>query len=197
MSSEQWVETPMYLLREDCLHHVIDGWSSGNFLEIGAGTGRMTREFLDRGFTATCYDLGVENRNILRENLKDYGEQVRVVDSIDDLSDQSFDYVFAFEVLEHIEEDGDALSQWIRFLKPGGRLLLSVPAHMSKFSDEDRAVGHIRRYERSELAELISDAGCSDITIKTYGFPLAIACRIPNVSYPKQRSALKPIPPTA
>lgn len=180
MNAEQWVETPMYLLREDCLLRQVGDWPRGSFLEIGAGTGRLTREFLDRGFNGTCYDLGDDNRDILRRNLNDYGDQVRVVDAIAGLPSASFDYVFAFEVLEHIEDDADALTQWTRFLKPGGRLLLSVPAHMAKFSAEDRAVGHIRRYEKDELSGLIENAGFTDVDIKAYGFPLAIVTRRGN-----------------
>ena len=187
MSSDQWVETPMYLLREDCLRRVTKDWQGGSFLEIGAGTGRMTREFLDRGFSGTCYDLGDANRDILRQNLTDYGEQARVVDTIADLPTASFDFVFAFEVLEHIEDDGDALARWTSFLKPGGRLLLSVPAHMAKFSAEDRSVGHIRRYERDELATLIANVGCTNVDIKTYGFPLASATRRGNQWLSKRR----------
>jgi hypothetical protein len=58
---------------------------------------------------------------------------------------------------------------------------------MAKFSSEDRSVGHIRRYERDQLKTLIANAGCSDVDIKTYGFPLAIATRRGNQWLSKRR----------
>ncbi|MGE0119493.1 MAG: class I SAM-dependent methyltransferase [Dongiaceae bacterium] len=180
MNDGHWVETPMFLLRRGCLDYATIGWRAGRFLEIGAGTGRMTTGFLKRGFTGTCYDLGADNRDVLRRNLSPFGADVRVVDSLDEVESGSFDYVLAFEVLEHINADAEALRLWVRFLKPGGRVLLSVPAHMRKYDQEDRAVGHYRRYEREQLERLLQDAGCVGLRILSYGFPLATLTRRGN-----------------
>ncbi|MEL7157397.1 MAG: methyltransferase domain-containing protein, partial [Actinomycetota bacterium] len=59
------------------------------------------------------------------------------------MGDTRFDYVMAFEVLEHITDDRAALEEWLRRLRPGGRVLFSVPAHQRKYGDADRAVGHV------------------------------------------------------
>ena len=180
MSDSQWVETPMFILRRSCIFGAIAAWPAGRFLEIGAGTGRLTIAFLERGYHGTCYDLGADNRRVLRQNLSSFRAAADVVDSLDELAPGSFDYLFAFEVLEHVEKDLDALRSWTRFLAPGGRLLASVPAHRRKFGDEDRAVGHHRRYEREELDGLLEDAGLSGIRILTYGFPLGSLTRHGN-----------------
>ncbi|GLQ50380.1 hypothetical protein GCM10010872_18290 [Dyella flava] len=139
---------------------------------MGAGTGHMTRIFLERGFYGACYDLGMNSRQILRENLAYVGERMLVVDRLSELAAESFDYVFAFEVLEHIKEDGAMLREWMRYLKPGGRILLSVPAHQRKYGKSDELVGHMRRYEKEDLHALLSDAGAGDIHIVNYGFPV-------------------------
>jgi SAM-dependent methyltransferase len=85
--------------------------------------------------------------------------------------------VFAFEVLEHVEADLEALRSWINFLKPGGRILVSVPAHMRKYSDEDRGVGHYRRYEKCQLEHLLQGVGCAEVQVLSYGFPIATLTR--------------------
>jgi SAM-dependent methyltransferase len=180
MSDRRWVETPMFMMRRDCVAMTTAGWKVGRFLEVGAGTGHLTRSFLERGFTGTCYDLGAESRAILRENLSSFAGMVDVVDSLADVEVGSFDYVFAFEVLEHIQADGEALRSWLRFLKPGGHALISVPAHMRKYSEEDRAVGHCRRYEREQLERLFKDMDCAELRVLSYGFPLAILTRRGN-----------------
>ena len=54
--------------------------------------------------------------------------------------DRTYDVIVAFEVLEHMEDDGDALRTWYQWVKPGGFVLLSVPAHAGRFGSCDNAV---------------------------------------------------------
>jgi SAM-dependent methyltransferase len=180
LSDDCWVETPMFMLRRDCLRHTTRGWQPGRFLEIGSGTGRLTAGFLARGFTGVCYDLGAATRNLLRRNLSQFGSSIQVIDSLDDVARGAFDYVLAFEVLEHIEADAEALRSWLSYLKPRGRILISVPAHMRKHGTEDRAVGHYRRYERQQLEHLFENAGGAGVRVLSYGFPIAILTRRGN-----------------
>jgi SAM-dependent methyltransferase len=167
----------MFMLRRDCLAYATRHWTPGRFVEVGAGTGRMTTAFLERGFTGICYDLGDITRDLLRRNLAPFGASAVVVDSLGDVPAESCDYVMAFEVLEHLESDAEVLRSWLQLLKPGGRVLVSVPAHARKYSDEDRAMGHYRRYERQQLKSLLSDAGCTQTRVYSYGFPIAILTR--------------------
>ena len=162
---------PKLVLRESCVHDVSADWAPGRFLEMGAGTGYMTRLFLDRGFEGAASDLGENSRAMMRANLAYVGERMRVIDDERELAPASFDYLFAFEVLEHIEDDHGALRSWTRFLRPGGRVLISVPAHMRKFGRSDEITGHVRRYEKDELRALLAGAGFEQITILNYGFP--------------------------
>ena len=182
----------MFMLRRDCVTRAISSWPAGRFLEVGAGTGALTQTFLARGFTGVCYDLGEANRQVLRRNLAGFGAAIEVVDSLTTLEPGTFDYVVAFEVLEHIDADAEALRSWARYLKPGGRIIVSVPAHMSKFNDEDRAVGHYRRYERLQLQRLFETAGCRDTRILSYGFPLAVLTRRGNQMLTRLASSRKP-----
>lgn len=163
---------PKLILRESSIQDVSGSWPPGRFIEMGAGTGHMTRLFLERGFSGACHDLGEDSRLMMRRNLADAGERMRVVDDLSELLPEEFDYLFAFEVLEHIEPDRDVFRHWIRYLKPGGRVLLSVPAHSRKYGRSDELVGHVRRYEKDQLHRLMGEAGIEDIRIINYGYPI-------------------------
>jgi SAM-dependent methyltransferase len=71
----------------------------------------------------------------------------------------TFDAVLASDVLEHIEDDLQALSEVARVLKPGGVAIISVPAHQWLFSRHDIALHHFRRYSKAELRELLQKSG--------------------------------------
>jgi SAM-dependent methyltransferase len=73
-----------------------------------------------------------------------------VYTSLDEIPDETFDWVYAFNVLEHINDDGQALAEWSTKLKTAveSRLLIYVPAFEILFSSMDRQVGHFRRYRK-------------------------------------------------
>ena len=70
-----------------------------------------------------------------------------------------FDSILCFNVLEHVPDDEQALRGLRNELRPGGRLLLLVPAHHFLYGGFDRAAGHVRRYDRAPLRALLEDAG--------------------------------------
>ena len=175
---KRWSITPRHLLRKKCVEYAVKAWRPSSFLEMGAGTGNFTSLFLERGYHGTCYDLGEENRSILKKNLRVYQPKIEVLDSLEGLNRSAFNYLFAFEVLEHIQEDTDELRKWSSYLKPGGRILLSVPAHMTKYGSEDQFAGHIRRYEKTGLYHLMKEGGYGDIHILSYGFPFGNITRL-------------------
>ena len=65
--------------------------------------------------------------------------------------DAAFDLVGAFDVLEHIDRDEDALRAMFAALRPGGGLVVTVPQHRWLWSEADEFAGHARRYTRREL----------------------------------------------
>jgi SAM-dependent methyltransferase len=69
--------------------------------------------------------------------------------------DGSFDVVLASDVLEHIEHDGKAVSEISRVVRPGGSVIVSVPAHGWLFSQHDTALQHFRRYSKRAVRELL------------------------------------------
>jgi SAM-dependent methyltransferase len=75
------------------------------------------------------------------------------------LADNSVDVVVLLNVLEHIEDDAAALRQVQRILRPGGAVVIEVPAGPHLFDVYDRVLMHFRRYELSGLRRLIKGAG--------------------------------------
>ncbi|MGB3258205.1 MAG: class I SAM-dependent methyltransferase [Ornithinimicrobium sp.] len=121
--------------------------------------------------------------------------------------DESFDLVCAFDVVEHCEPDSRVLGEFSRVLRPGGRLLLSVPAYQWAWSDHDVRAGHYRRYTKTLLVGAVEQAGYA-VRRATYGFagvfPMFVADRarrrlrptvgtqvdLPRISAPLQRLLL-------
>lgn len=168
-----WVPAPRYLLRRDRILRALEGVAPSRILEIGCGSGMLLHELAARGHE--CH--GLETSEVARP----LAERLASLAGLPITFHQQpqadwagqFDVVLAFEVLEHIEDDQTALTQWQAWLKPGGRMLLSVPAHKARWNPRDVWAGHVRRYERSELVQKFAAAGFQAERIECYGFPLA------------------------
>lgn len=134
-------------------------------LEIGAGTGNITRHLLDRELVvATDVEdfrleelarkfAGFPNVNVQRLDLLD-DEMVRRVSG-----DCNVDTVLAMNVLEYIDYDRAALRSMNRLLPRDGRLVLLVPAHQRLYSELDRRLGHDRRYDKASISAMLTEAG--------------------------------------
>lgn len=122
-------------------------------LDFGAGSGTFAKIFAKEGFNVSC----VEPDGILRSGLITSG--LSTVESAEQLPPQSFDFIYTFNVLEHIENDAAEAAKLVRALKPGGTLLVYVPAFQILFSSMDRKVGHYRRYRLSPLVKMIEASG--------------------------------------
>jgi glycosyltransferase involved in cell wall biosynthesis len=130
-------------------------------LEIGAGIGTMTRHFL-RGHNVTATDISPGCLDRMRRDFAEY-PQVRVepldISRPSAPGGEAFDSVVCLNVLEHIEDDVRALRHMHQRLRPGGRVVLYVPANPRLYCEIDRGVGHCRRYVLGELAEKLTAAG--------------------------------------
>ena len=115
-------------------------------------------------------------------------------------ADEAFDVVSAFDVVEHCEDDGLAVSELARVLAPGGRMLLSVPAYQWAWSDHDVRAGHHRRYTRSAPHRLVEGAGLS-VARSTYAFgavfPIFVAERARRRLLPAKGRPTARLPPVS
>lgn len=166
-----WAPAPRYLLRRARILHHMKKMAPGRVLEIGSASGALLSELAEVGFQCTGLETSAEAISLAQQVNVD--NRVCFQTEADSAWGPCFDYVFSFEVLEHIEHDRAALVQWASWLRPGGRMLLSVPAHPRLWNARDVWAGHFRRYRRSDLKEIFQDAGLIIEEIECYGFPLA------------------------
>jgi SAM-dependent methyltransferase len=92
-----------------------------------------------------------------------------------------YDLIALLDVLEHVEQDREALVGIASKLKPGGRILITVPAHPWMWSAHDRVNHHHRRYTRKTLKAVIAAAGLRLDMLSWFNsllFPLAAAARL-------------------
>jgi SAM-dependent methyltransferase len=80
---------------------------------------------------------------------------------------ESFDFISALDVLEHVKDDQVAVSEMGRILKNSGIAVITVPHRMKYFTNQDRIIGHYRRYEVDELVNLFRKFNL--IHLKTFG----------------------------
>ena len=165
-----WAPSPRYLLRRDRVNNYMKKQPPGTLLEIGCGAGALLYEYSLRGFTCTALELSADAREMARSL---NGSRVAIHEVGQSDWNHAFDCLFAFEVLEHIEEDRQALSLWRSWLKPDGLIGISVPSHMRKWTASDTWAGHYRRYERDDLIHLFTSSGFRVERLESYGFPLA------------------------
>ncbi len=122
-------------------------------LDHGAGVGTFAVPVSERGMQVLCMEPDPELRAALQASGLD------VAARLDEIEAGSIDYAYTLNVLEHIEDDGEALQQVFRCLRPGGQLLVYVPAFPLLYSRMDAHVGHFRRYRRKALVGLLQSVG--------------------------------------
>lgn len=167
-----WVPAPRYLMRRARVQAMLRDLAPGRLLEIGPGSGALLVEFADAGYQCEALDSSIEARQRTEAMLASTRHAVPVHAEPGPDWAGRFDLVCAFEVLEHIEDDLEAVRLWHSWLKPGGHLILSVPAHMKLWTARDEWAGHVRRYERDELKSVLTRGGFEVSRFECYGFPL-------------------------
>lgn len=147
----------------------------GRVLDFGAGTGFFADRLAPEATGLCC----VEPDAGLRAALADRGHAV--CPDLAGLPADSQDYVYTLNVLEHIEDDAAAIAQIFRVLRPGGRLLVYVPAFDCLYTAMDRKVGHLRRYRRAMLRRRLAEAGFKVEGVRyadSLGFAATLAYRL-------------------
>jgi SAM-dependent methyltransferase len=162
---------PQGRLRWYVVRRLVRRLGPSSILEIGCGLGGVgARLATMAGYTAAEPDE--QSWSVAHGRIAPLGGEV-VHGNHDVLADdRTFDLVCAFEVLEHIEDDAAAMRDWLAKVRPGGHLLLSVPADQARFGPADTLVGHHRRYGPVDLRDRLAAAGAVDIDIRRYGWPL-------------------------
>jgi ubiquinone/menaquinone biosynthesis C-methylase UbiE len=141
---------------------IISGFQQGYLvMEIGCGTGNLLKTLEN-----TCLKGNVFGLDLFWEGLAFAQERttaglIQARAECMPFSSEQFNLVGIFDVLEHLENDESILSTIQEMLKPGGKLLLTVPAHSDLWSSFDMVSYHQRRYTTSELTKKLIRCGFS------------------------------------
>ncbi len=147
------------------LHDQFDAFLGQRVLEVGAGVGNQTRYFIERE-RVVASDI---EPHYTRELTSNFGRRsnVRLASfrfpltpaDKEDLANEKLDSIVCLNVLEHIEDDRNALMDFASLLAPEGRLVLLVPAMPSLYGTLDVNLNHFRRYDRELLRRLLDETG--------------------------------------
>ncbi len=150
------------------MFETIKPYCSGNILEVGSGIGNISQFFIDDNFDISLSDLSNDYFKLLEDrfggnkNLKgvftlDFAE--KELESKYPQLIGMFNTVFALNVLEHVPDHEQSIKNCYSLLKPGGNLVILVPAFQSLYNKFDAAMEHQRRYTPKSLKKVMSIPG--------------------------------------
>jgi 2-polyprenyl-3-methyl-5-hydroxy-6-metoxy-1,4-benzoquinol methylase len=164
----------------DILEHYLAGKRGLRILNVGCGSGELSCRLGDRGHTV----LGIDPESSYIELALGNAAATKhtncsfQVCSIEDFSGPGdFDCVITTDVLEHIKDDRAAFAKMVSLVKPGGLVLITVPAGQWLFGYHDEQLGHFRRYSMKTLRTLVSPL-CDIRAIRYFGFSLIPVCLV-------------------
>jgi SAM-dependent methyltransferase len=179
LDSRHWWYRARREILADLIERRIDLPDDPRILEIGCGTGHNL-VMLKRFGRVDAIEIDEAARAIASQRL---GHAVldAPLPALTGVEDGAYDLVAILDVLEHVDEDREALRSIARKLKPGGRILIAVPAHPWMWSAHDVVNHHKRRYTRKTLKAVVSAAGLKLEMMSWFNsllFPLAAAARL-------------------
>ena len=130
--------------------------ANARVLDAGCGSGRTLQELVDYGEVS-----GIELDTDAAEMARSRALGEVQVGRLEELpwDDGTFDLITCLDVVEHVPDDVAALAELLRVSRPGGWLLVTVPAYQALWSLHDEANHHFRRYSRAALRRATAAAG--------------------------------------
>jgi SAM-dependent methyltransferase len=172
-----------YRARRDILSDYLTRYAalppSARILEIGCGTGHNL-PMLSQFGEVDAIEIDPAARDIASARLgRPVGDAP--LPALPGIERGAYDLIAVLDVVEHIDDDVAALKAMRECLKPGGKILIAVPAHQWLWSAHDVVNHHHRRYSKASLATAIAAAGLRPRKLTYFNsllFPLAAAARI-------------------
>jgi SAM-dependent methyltransferase len=147
-----------FVARRNLLVRALQGRLPENprLLDVGCGTGGTMDRLRCMGEV-----WGLDMEPLALELCRERGHENLTLASATAMPypDNHFDAIVALDVLEHIEDHVSAAREIARVLKPGGTLVVTVPAYQSLWSRHDIALHHVRRYRAPAVRGLLEDTG--------------------------------------
>lgn len=176
-------------------------------LDIATGSGYVAIEMAKLGLNVVATDLtpaALENINRTKKklglkNIKTincYAEKIPV-------PSESADFIVANAILEHIPNEKKAIAEWIRILKPGGRMMITVPLRFRYIWPflwlpnylHDKKIGHLRRYDKQILEKRfklkVINTCYTGHLIKVFGIALSLLTKKTNIETKYEKMDVK------
>lgn len=156
----------------------LSGQVNLNILNAGCGSGELSFLLANAGHRVLGIDPASEYIQVAQRSAASLGrlDCSFVVSTIEDFTASTlFDCVIATDVLEHIENDAIAFERLASLVRPGGLIILTVPASQWLFGYHDESLGHFRRYSIARLRRLV-EGRCMIERIRYFGFTLIPVC---------------------
>jgi 2-polyprenyl-3-methyl-5-hydroxy-6-metoxy-1,4-benzoquinol methylase len=155
------------------------GLKNLRMLNVGCGSGELSLNLAERGHDVVGVDIEAAHIDLARNNAIQRGApsncQFSACALEDFRSSEPFDCIVSTDVLEHIEDDKEAIQHMMALLRPRGLLLLAVPAGPWLFGFHDEQLGHYRRYTKKTLSRLV-EPYCQVQILRYFGFTLVPIC---------------------
>jgi len=167
-----WFVGKQFLVRNSLKRLPFNGFRKDKILDIGCGTGIILKTLEESG-TAYGMEFSPEAIKFLRKRDLKLIARSDANQSIPFKND-TFSAITCLDVLEHLENDLTLLKEMVRVCKPGGYILITVPAFDIFWSPHDVALHHRRRYTRKQMLENVSKLHCKVIKASYYNTILSV-----------------------
>jgi SAM-dependent methyltransferase len=179
---ELWERLPVPLTAPDLelrRRFLLANMSRGErVLDLGCGDGRFTAIIAEAGAAAVGIEVAQAAVDRATQAHPELDFRLAEIDGPLPLADNTFDLVFATEVIEHVADTARWLSEARRVLAPRGRLLLSTPSHgrlrlaihgIERYSEP--LGDHLHLYSKRSLADTLTEFGFGEVEVRTAGGP--------------------------
>jgi len=155
---------------------------NSSVLEVGPGTGNNVQYYRNRASEITLLEINKRLANSLKSKFQE-DKKITVLNLNINFQEKKFDTILYMDVLEHIKDDKKEINRALEQLKPGGNIIFFVPAYQFLYSDFDKAIGHVKRYNKRFFLSFKRDEKISIIELKYFdsiGFFIAILNKLFN-----------------
>lgn len=172
------IDPPGQFCTYEALRDAVKVRGGTTFLDVGCGGGTISKLLCDEGCTGVGVDFSSEAIEVAKKTLASEIAQGRYKLQHGDVHDlpadfTKVDFAISYMVMEHVEDDIGFIRTIAQFVKPGGNIILGVPGRRDRWSIEDETVGHLRRYDRSDLDAVLRKAGLNDVDVWSVAVPTA------------------------
>ncbi len=155
-----------YVIRNERIYSMLKAFEpdliNKSILELGCGNGNVVGYLWEHGLTnCTGWELNSYALNLAKQRYPSIRFEEK--DFLEEQSEVRFDIVGLFDLLEHLPNNIESLKSIRRLINPGGKIIITVPAHQWLWSAYDDFYGHMHRYSKSQLISTLEQSGYSKI----------------------------------